>query len=549
MHLPGRVIANLLFVGLVSAQAQDLPVAPAPDLATNPPAATTRLHPALPSIFIASDSTAARGAGANQQGWGVPFAKYFDPTKVNVVNRARGGRSSRTFITEGLWDQLLADVKTNDIVLIQFGHNDAGQINDASRARGSIPGLGEETKEIDNQVTKKHEVVHTFGWYIRKMIADTRAKGARPIVLSLTVRNIWRDGQIERGSGSYSLWLAESAKAAGVPFVELTQLVADKLEPLGETNVTALYPKDHTHFNAEGADIHAQFAVIGLKNLEGKPVDKFLSAAGKELGERREERDVTAPRVGPVHPGFNKSLPTLWLIGDSTVKNGRGDGGGGLWGWGDPIAAYFDKTKINVENQALGGTSSRSFLTTKLWEAVRAQIKPGDFVIMQFGHNDGGGAYGDNRARRSINGSGDETVEVTLATGAKEIVHTYVWYLRQYIADTKAAGGTPIVCSLIPRNDWTDGKVRRAGNSHGKWAKEAAETSGTFFIDLNNLIADRYDKLGQDAVKPFFPTEHTHTGWDGAVMNAECVVEGIKNLKDGKLGSFLLPNPEPPKKP
>lgn len=547
-----RLLATLtwLAVGLLASEAQNPSVTPAPDLATNPPPATTRVNPALPSIFIASDSTAARSSATNQQGWGVPFAKYFDPEKVNVLNRARGGRSSRTFITEGLWDQLLADVKTNDIVLIQFGHNDAGTINDTSRARGSLRGLGEETEEIENLVTKKHEVVHTFGWYIRKMIADVKAKAAKPVVLSLTIRNIWHDGQIERGSGLYGAWLAESAKVADVPFIDVSQLVADKLEPLGEAKVTALYPKDHTHFNAEGADLHAQSVVTGLKGLPGNPVNPLLSTAGKELGAGQGKRSADVPRVGPVYSGFNPSLPTLWLIGDSTVKNGRGDGAGGLWGWGDPIAAYFDAKKINVENQALGGTSSRSFLTTRLWETVRTQLKPGDFVIIQFGHNDGGGAYDDSRARKSIKGSGEDNLEVTLPqNGQKETVHTYGWYLRQFIADAKAAGATPIVCSLIPRNDWTDGKVNRAGDSYGRWAKEATTSGGTLFIDLNTLVADRYDQLGEAAVKAFFPKEHTHTGWDGAVLNAQCVVAGVRASPDCRLRDFLRANPPAPQPP
>src|SRR5438309_11215562 len=102
-------------------------------------------------------------------------------------------------MTEGLCDKVLSEMKRGDFVLIQFGHNDAGAINDATRARGSLPGLGEETQEIDNLLTKQHEVVHTFGWYMRKMIMDTKAKDATPIVLSLTVRNIWRDGCVARG--------------------------------------------------------------------------------------------------------------------------------------------------------------------------------------------------------------------------------------------------------------------------------------------------------------------------------------------------------------
>src|SRR5436190_8099394 len=153
-------------------------------------------NPKLPTLFIVGDSTANNNANG-AQGWGDPFIAHFDATKINVLNRARAGRSSRTFVTEGLWDKVLADMKRGDFVLIQFGHNDGGAINDATRARGSLPGLGEETQEIDNQVTKQHEIVHTYGWYMRKMIADTKAKGATPIVLSLTVRNIWKEGHVE----------------------------------------------------------------------------------------------------------------------------------------------------------------------------------------------------------------------------------------------------------------------------------------------------------------------------------------------------------------
>ena len=170
------------------------------------------INPKPTTIFVVGDSTANNDANGGQ-GWGDPFISYFDPTKVNVLNRARAGRSSRTFITQGHWDSVLSEMKRGDIVLIQFGHNDGAAINDDSRARGSLPGTGEETEEIDNLLTKRHEVVHTFGWYLRKMIADTKAKGAVPIVLSLTVRNIWKDGHVERGSGHFGQWAAEVAAA------------------------------------------------------------------------------------------------------------------------------------------------------------------------------------------------------------------------------------------------------------------------------------------------------------------------------------------------
>src|SRR5439155_11775402 len=97
----------------------------------------------------------------------------------------------------------------------------------------------------------------------------------------------------------------------------------------------------------------------------------------------------TRPANIPTTP-IDPKLPTLWLVGDSTVRNGQDTGNNGQWGWGNPVEKYFDTTKINVQNWALGGTSSRTFQTMGRWEKVLSQIKPGDFLIMQFGHNDGG---------------------------------------------------------------------------------------------------------------------------------------------------------------
>src|SRR5262247_3720378 len=170
-----------------------------------------------PTLFLIGDSTVRNGGGDganNQWGWGEPIVAYFDSAKITVLNRARGGRSSRTFLTEGLWDQVLSELKPGDFVLIQFGHNDGGPINDASRARGSLRGTGNESEEIDNLLTKKHEVVRTYGWYMRKYISDTKAKGATPIVLSQVPRNIWKDGKVVRAASDYGGWAAEVARSA-----------------------------------------------------------------------------------------------------------------------------------------------------------------------------------------------------------------------------------------------------------------------------------------------------------------------------------------------
>jgi len=236
----------------------------------------------------------------------------------------------------------------------------------------------------------------------------------------------------------------------------------------------------------------------------------------------------------------NAAPRTLFLIGDSTVKNGSGKGADGLWGWGDFLAAHFDKSKITIANRALGGRSSRTYFSEGLWDKTLAAIKPGDFVIMQFGHNDGGPLSGP-KARASIKGTGDETQTITdEKTNKPEIVHSYGWYLRKYVTDAKAKGATPIICSPIPRNMWKDDKVLRADRDYGKWAAEIAESQHVPFINLNDLIATRYESLGQDKVSAFFPKEHTHTNEAGARLNAAIVADAIKSLKTAPLSAAVI---------
>src|ERR1700682_5167144 len=85
-----------------------------------------------------------------------------------------------------------------------------------------------------------------------------------------------------------------------------------------------------------------------------------------------------APPAMETPPVAERTLPTLFLIGDSTVRNGRGDGGNGQWGWGEPLVDRFDTAKVNVVNRAVGGLSSRTYLTMGHWDRVLPMMKAGD---------------------------------------------------------------------------------------------------------------------------------------------------------------------------
>ncbi|HVT80707.1 MAG TPA: rhamnogalacturonan acetylesterase [Phycisphaerae bacterium] len=286
------------------------------------------------------------------------------------------------------------------------------------------------------------------------------------------------------------------------------------------------------------APVALMAGLVAMAAAQTQPAGSSSAPAGtsSQPAAGRAGRGAAVARTGVLAPDHNPALPTVFLIGDSTVKNSWDRGTDGLWGWGHPLAAFFDTSKINVDNQALGGTSSHSYQTAN-WPGVLALVKKGDFVLMQFGTNDNGAASG--------RGNGDE---VTAGRGGD--VHTFGWYMRKYCEDVKAKGATPIICSLVPRRGWTDGKARRDTATHAGWAKEAAAQEKVGFIDLNDLIATRYEKIGPEATQNLFgksmqsgAIETVHTNWYGAILNAECVVEGIRKMPECELNKYLLEKP------
>lgn len=261
-------IVPLVLAGLAAAQAPPgTSTAPPPTPVQKSAPAVEPLNPDLPTVFIVGDSTARNQADL---GWGDHFAHFFDTSRINVANRAIAGRSSRSYIREGAWDRVLAQMKPGDYVLLQMGHNDGGQL-DGAKPRGSLKGLGDETQQVallNGQV----ETVHTYGWYMRKYIADSRAKGATPLLLSLTIRNIWHadpDGKqrIERDMG-YDAELKRLSADEHVPYIDMSDNEADRLEAMGPEKTALLFPRDHTHTSAEGAELVAQCVVDALRSAK-----------------------------------------------------------------------------------------------------------------------------------------------------------------------------------------------------------------------------------------------------------------------------------------
>ncbi|MGI9176674.1 MAG: GDSL-type esterase/lipase family protein [Pirellulales bacterium] len=235
----------------------------------------------LPTLFLVGDSTVKCGT-KGQRGWGEEIGKYFEPAKVNVVNHAIGGRSSRTFITEGRWAASLAMMREGDVVIIQFGHNDGGPVNDDSRARGSLRGVGPETEAIDNLLTKQPEVVRTYGAYLRQYLDDARGKGVTPYLCTQVPRKHWdqKTGTITRPTNGTVVWAREVAEGERATLLDLYENVATAYDELGPAGIDPLFADAATHTTAAGADFTARRVVALLANLPESPWPPLLSEAG-----------------------------------------------------------------------------------------------------------------------------------------------------------------------------------------------------------------------------------------------------------------------------
>ncbi len=278
-----------------------------------------------PVLYIIGDST-VRNNTTGQRGWGDPLVAHFDPAAIEVVNRAIGGRSSRTFITEGRWDAVLANLKPGDFVLMQFGHNDGGPLNDG-RARASLKGNGAETEEIVRKSDGKPETVRSYGWYLRKYIADAKAKGATPVVASLIPRNIWKDGRITRAAGDYGGWAKAAAEEGDAVFIDFNTLLADRYEALGPEKTAALFcGTDHTHTGPAGADFNAEAMAAALR---GTSLGAYLLPAEAWLPRIFSDhmvlqRDSANPLWGRAAPGAEV---TATIAGKEAKATAGPDGG------------------------------------------------------------------------------------------------------------------------------------------------------------------------------------------------------------------------------
>ncbi|OAA61085.1 GDSL-like Lipase/Acylhydrolase [Niveomyces insectorum RCEF 264] len=221
---------------------------------------------------------------------------------------------------------------------------------------------------------------------------------------------------------------------------------------------------------------------------------------------------------------------TIHLCGDSTMSRLGGDSSV-IQGWGEFLHWSFDPARFTIHNAAMAGRSARSYTREGRFANVTKVVKPGDWVVIEFGHNDGGGLGTKDNGRSDCFGAGNETCTSTY-DGATEIVQTYPTYLRQAGAAFLAAGAKLVLSAPTPNNVWESGTYRWSPDRFAYYSWLVAEDlggpkAGVYFVPHGAYAAQAMHALGADVTNKNYPKDHTHTAPYLADVMAGAFVRGL----------------------
>ena len=435
--------AGMLVAGLVGTQAA---AQGDPARAFDPKTAATRAAGTTVRIDLIGDSTQTDNAG-----YGRGFCANVTP-KVDCINMAKGGASTKTFREQGLWERSLATKP--DYMLIQFGHNDM------------------ESKDHNPRQTTMAE----YEANLRRYVDEARVAGIKPVLVTpLTRRYFEADGKIHSDLTAHAETMKKVAAEMKVPVIDLQQDSIAYLDGVGEAagNKLAITKKDDagktifdkTHLNWQGSYVFGRMVAVDM----GKAVPALESYVRPEAATLPPE-GVKAMKViegGPVK---------IVLVGDSTVNAGGG--------WGKGFCAVMTPN-VTCVNDALNGRSSKSFIDEGAW--TKALAEKGDYYLIQFGHND-------------MKGKGPERETDPETTFAANI--------RRYIRDVRAIGAVPVVVTSLSRRNYKDGVLVQDLKDYSDAARRVGMEENVTVIDLNAMSVKLLEGMTQAQADEFDATGH-----------------------------------------
>jgi lysophospholipase L1-like esterase len=434
MRFAGLVIGLALWVGVAAGQGD-------PARAFDAVTASARRPGTLVRLELVGDSTQTQNAG-----YGRGFCTNFT-AKVDCLDMAKGGASTKTFREQGLWDKVLATKP--DYVVIQFGHNDLVTKDYAAR-----------------QVPLNEYIVN-----LKRFVDEARAAKIVPVLVTpLTRRYFGSDGMIHSDLTEYSQAMRGVAMEMKVPLIDLQGESIAYLNKVGEAegNKLAITKKDSdgktifdkTHLNWAGSYVFGRMVAVDLGSAV-PALRKYVLPVAAPLP----PEGVKAMKI------LNGSPVTIVLVGDSTTAP--------QGGWGPGFCALMTKN-VTCLDDALNGRSSKSFRDEGAW------AQKGDYYLIQFGHND----------------------QKTDAARHTDPDTTFAAQLKQYIADVRAIGAIPVIVTPLSRRTFDGDEVKQDLSDYADAAKKVAAQEDVTCVDLNGLSTELLNKLGQAKADEFDAVGH-----------------------------------------
>ena len=497
-------------------------------------------------IYLAGDSTVKYYGDDNSiGGWGEYIVNYFDEG-VDIINKAEGGRSTRSYLNQGRLDEIVSQLRKGDYVFIQFGHNDNRTTEDARvehsvllgepNANGIYPKVKAEKTKTPDRIYEfyKNDVYPydkdfypyesgTFKWYMEQYILKVKEKGGIPVIITPVCRVLFdADGKIQPAFGEnngYQLAAEQVAAENNVVCIDAYTITKNLYESYGVLTTQGLHDvkddgtMDLTHYNKFGANIVAS---------------KLADAVGKEIPELGAHLKASTKAVTKTS---DMKTANLFIVGDS----GKGQTDNDIFsahGFSEYVQDYLSD-KITVKDYTQCGATAKGFASTKEYKEFLSDVKEGDYVMLCFGRIDA-----DSLAK----GHTDSGLPKENVNGFYYNVYNY--YVKP-VMDKKAV---PILLTPL---------CSRKYNSKG----EAVDTSGTYdddiraivtdnslyFVNVTSLSYELYKNMGEEGSKVLNSVD-SKTGIDnyalssfGAQLMAKQIMTSMKS-SSATLKNYILDN-------
>ncbi len=454
-------------------------------------------------LYLMGDSTAKYYGDDNTiGGWGEFLVNYFD-NDVELINKAEGGRSARSYLNQGRLKEVLDEVKPGDYVFIQFGTNDQ-RTDDAAflehsvvlgepDANGIYPTMPATLTKTPQKLFNSYKNTEypygemfypyesgTFKWYMRQHVEAIKKSGAIPVLLTPMCRIFFdSDGKITPHFGEkdgYITAVKQLADEEGILCLDMFDITKALYEQYGVLTTQGLHnikedgTVDLTHYNKFGANL-----------IAGKMAD-VIKTSGLTIGNHIIASEIAVDRTQSL-----KNANLFILGGTAAAGDDKGDYAVAPDGYGNHIQKYISD-KITVRNLSVKGATAKSYANTEEYKKYLEELSEGDYVIINFGSNDG-----DDR------GSENEYYNYSYPSSDVNAANAFAYYLyNNYIKPAEEKKAVVILLTPAAERSFENGEYKDIENPYVQNVIDVVKSKSYFYVNLNDVTKNLYTSMGED---------------------------------------------------